>query len=61
MRNNNTLRWEKGEKKHKPTENEEWREILKNLPKNKKCVIINESPTMIEDSQKGLGIYNSKD
>jgi deoxyribonuclease IV len=48
---------EKGEKKHKPTEEEEWKEIFENLPKSKKIIIINESPTMIEDSVKGIEIY----
>lgn len=50
---------EKGEKKHKPTEEEEWKEIIKNLPEDKKIVIINESPTMIEDSVKGIEILEN--
>ena len=45
---------EKGEKNHKKTEQEEWTRLLKNLPKDRKIVIINESPVMIEDSVKGL-------
>lgn len=48
---------DKGEKKHKPTEEEEWKKILRNLPENKSIIIINESPTMIEDSVKGIEIF----
>ena len=40
---------EKGEKHHKTTSRKEWEELLKNLPKDKEIVIINESPTMIDD------------
>ena len=49
---------EKGEKHHKPTEKEEWKNLLKNVPRDKEIVIINESPDMIEDSIQGLMIYN---
>ncbi len=49
---------DKGEKHHKTTEKEEWHELLKNLPRDKTIRIINESPTMIEDSVEGLKIYN---
>ncbi|HIG52068.1 endonuclease IV [Candidatus Parvarchaeota archaeon] len=45
---------EKGEKKHKTTEKREWEELLNNLPKDKKLIIINESPTMIDDSLEGI-------
>jgi deoxyribonuclease IV len=45
---------EKGEKNHRETKKEEWIELLKNLPKNKKIRIINESPKMIEDSVQGI-------
>ena len=45
---------EKGEKSHKNTEKEEWKTLLKNLPKDKNIRIINESPSMIEDSVEGL-------
>jgi deoxyribonuclease IV len=45
---------EKGEKRHKSTEKKEWQELLKNLPKDKDIVIVNESPTMVEDSMMGL-------
>ena len=50
---------EKGEKKHKKTSNENWKELLQNLPKDKEIVIINESPSPVEDSLIGLKI--SKD
>ena len=45
---------DKGEKHHIPTETNIWRELLKNLPKDKDIRIINESPTMLEDSVQGL-------
>lgn len=45
---------DKGEKYHKPTEKEEWKNLLKNLPKDKDIMIINESPSMIEDSVEGM-------
>lgn len=48
---------EKGEKHHRKTEREEWKQLLKNLPKNREIVIINESPSMIEDSLEGLKIW----
>ncbi len=48
---------EKGEKSHRPTEKKEWEDLLKNLPKDKEIRIINESPTMIDDSVEGLKIY----
>ncbi len=47
---------EKGEKHHKKTLNSEWKELLKNLPKDKNVRIINESPVMLEDSLEGMGI-----
>ena len=47
---------EKGEKHHKTTTKGEWIELLKNLPRDRKIRIINESPTMIEDSAEGLKI-----
>ncbi len=49
---------DKGERSHRKTKTEEWRELLKNLPKNKEIVIINESPNPSEDSAEGLRIYN---
>ncbi len=45
---------EKGERKHLKTKKEEWKQLLKNLPKNKSITIINESPDMINDSVTGL-------
>jgi deoxyribonuclease-4 len=45
---------EKGEKNHIPTEKKVWQELLKNLPRDKQIRIINESPTMVEDSVAGL-------
>ena len=45
---------EKGERHHKTTEKEEWVTLLKNLPKDKEITIINESPTLVEDSVDGL-------
>tara|TARA_Y100000310_G_scaffold294847_1_gene325645 strand:- start:1405 stop:2181 length:777 start_codon:yes stop_codon:yes gene_type:complete len=47
---------EKGEKKHKKTETKEWKNLLENLPKDKEIIIVNESPSMIEDSIEGLKI-----
>ncbi|MBS3098724.1 TIM barrel protein [Candidatus Pacearchaeota archaeon] len=49
---------EKGEKHHKTTTKEEWKTLLKNLPKDKNIRIVNESPTMVEDAIEGLRIYN---
>ncbi len=49
---------EKGEKRHRETKKEEWRELLKNLPRDKEIVIINESPAMIEDSVEGARILD---
>jgi deoxyribonuclease-4 len=48
---------EKGEKSHKTTEKGEWKDLLKNMPKNKEIVVINESPTCVEDSIEGLKIF----
>lgn len=45
---------EKGEKHHKTTEKNEWSKLLENLPEDRDIVIINESPTMIEDCVEGL-------
>jgi len=52
---------DKGEKNHRTTEKKEWNELLKNLnkiAKDKNIRIINESPTMIDDSIDGLNINN---
>ena len=46
----------KNEKKHKKTETKEWKNLLENLPKDKEIIIVNESPSMIEDSIEGLKI-----
>lgn len=48
---------EKGEKHHIPTEKKAWKELLENLPKNKKVRIINESPDMVADSVAGMKLY----
>ncbi len=48
---------EKGEKHHRKTTKEEWKELLENLPRDKKIRIINESPEMIQDSEEGLRIF----
>lgn len=45
---------EKGEKNHISTGKKEWVELLKKLPNNKEIIIINESPTLVEDSVEGL-------
>ena len=51
---------EKGEKKHKTTERKEWEELLlelKKIDKDKEIRIVNESPTLVEDSVLGLKIW----
>lgn len=50
---------EKGEKHHITTEKKAWQELLKHLPRDKGIRIINESPTMVEDSVEGLKIAHS--
>jgi len=47
---------DKGEKHHKTTLPQEWKVLLKNLPKDKEIIIVNESPTMVEDSAEGLAL-----
>lgn len=47
---------DKGERSHRKTKPEEWRELLKNIPKDKEIIIVNESPDMIEDSLEGAKI-----
>ena len=49
---------EKGEKHHKQTSKKEWKKLISNLPKDKEVVIINESPSPVEDSLEGLRIYS---
>ena len=39
-----------GERKHLKTPRDSIKELLKNLPKDKEIVIINESPDMVNDS-----------
>jgi len=51
---------DKGEKHHKKTEKEDWEGLLKELPKDKDIVIINESPDNVVDSSEGLEIYSKK-
>lgn len=50
---------EKGERKHLKTPVNSWKELLKELPKNKEIVIINESPDHVNDSVEGLKIYKN--
>ena len=50
---------DKGEKYHKKTEKDDWRNLFENLPKNKDITIINEAPAPIEDSIEGLGVLKS--
>ena len=45
---------EKGERRHIKTPKDKLKDLIKNLPKDKEIVIINESPYMIEDSLLGL-------
>jgi deoxyribonuclease-4 len=45
---------ESGEKGHRTTAPEEWTELLARLPRDRNITIINESPTMIEDSVEGI-------
>ncbi len=51
---------EKGEKNHKPTTEQNWKDVLKKLKSlKKKIIIINESPTPLTDSILGKSIYHS--
>lgn len=47
---------DKGEKHHKTTTREEWKNLMENLPKEKDITIINESPTLVDDCVEGLEI-----
>jgi len=48
---------EKGERRHIPTPNQAWKELIDNLPKDKEIIIINEAPNPIEDSVEGLEVW----
>lgn len=48
---------EKGEKHHKTTDRAEWETLLRNLPRDRKIRIVNESPTLVEDSIEGLRVW----
>lgn len=50
---------EKGEKKHKITEEHEIKLLLENLPKDKEIIVINESPETVKDAVKGLKLYKA--
>ena len=47
----------KGEKHHLITPESELKKLIKNLPKSKNFVVINESPQPTKDSVKALKIY----
>lgn len=49
---------DKGEKKHRDTKREEWKELLKNLPKEKEITLICEAPYPFRDAIEGKGIYD---
>ncbi|HLC53051.1 MAG TPA: TIM barrel protein [Candidatus Nanoarchaeia archaeon] len=49
---------EKGEKHHITTGKKEWKELLENLPKDRKIRIVNESPTLVDDSVEGMKIWS---
>ncbi len=48
---------DKGERNHKKTEKEDWKKVLENIPKDKDIIIINESPSPVEDSLEGLNLW----
>ncbi len=50
---------EKGEKRHRVTERNEWKALLEHLPRDRTIRIINESPSMVEDSVVGLALYKA--
>jgi deoxyribonuclease-4 len=50
---------EKGERRHLRTEDKAWKELLENLPKDKKIVIICESPAPFEDAVRGFRILSA--
>ena len=49
---------EKGERHHITTEKEKWKELLEKIIKmNREIIIVNESPTMLQDCMEGMKIY----
>lgn len=48
---------DKGERAHKKTPESEWKKLLGQIPKSKELVIINESPSPVEDAVEGMRIY----
>ncbi len=47
---------EKGEKKHRDTEEGEWSELLENLPKDKDIRIVSEAPSPFEDAKQAIRV-----
>jgi endonuclease IV len=47
---------DKGEKKHREVKKEEWKDLIKNLPKDKNITIICESPNPYRDSVEGMSL-----
>ena len=50
---------EKGEKHHKKTEKEEWKQLIDALPRNKEITVVCEAPDSVGDSVEGLNIYTN--
>jgi deoxyribonuclease-4 len=48
---------DKGEKKHRDTRKEEWKELLKNLPKDKEITLICEAPNPFRDVVEGMSLW----
>jgi deoxyribonuclease-4 len=48
---------DKGEKRHIRTSAENWKNLLKNFPKDRLITIINESPEPVKDAVEGLKIW----
>ncbi len=51
---------EKGEKKHKKTQEKYWKWLFSNISKNKNITIINEAPTPVDDAVLGLRVLKEK-
>jgi deoxyribonuclease-4 len=49
---------EKGEQKHRDTRPDEWKKLIKSLPKKKNIRIICEAPNPSKDAKEGLEIYS---